>query len=415
MLQRFAETKEQNILQVSLGKGQGDKAKRMLEEGNEKGDWIFLSNCHLSVGLLPELESIMDDIFKHNPNKKFRIFLSAVPVPTFPISLLQRSLKITQEPPRGIKNNMSRLYANMPENFTECLKDREYRKSVYGLCWFHTILIERKKFKTLGWNVSYSFNDSDYQVCEDTLANYMGRIIDGVHGETYDPNRKIPWHAIQKLIADANYGGRVTDDNDRRLITTYAKEIFNEDLVLPEKWRPKGTEGLNYSYPADEANLKSADQASAFIPDYFLELIQGHMEKDDLPQAYGQHTNAEITSQILDSIELLDSILSLQPAKTSQGGKSIEERTLEQITGLKELVPEQINVIQLKYKHRNDGNDPLTTVLVQEVSRYNVLLEIMQSTLVELELGIQGLKLINEVFEVMMSDLSNNKVPIMWS
>jgi len=54
------------------------------------------------------------------------------------------------------------------------------------------------------------------------------------------------------LIAEANYGGRITDDRDRRLIKVYAKEIFNKELVLAEKWKPPGTEELNYAYPADE-------------------------------------------------------------------------------------------------------------------------------------------------------------------
>jgi dynein heavy chain len=48
------------------------------------------------------------------------------------------------------------------------------------------------------------------------------------------------------------------------------------------------------------------------------------MEKVDKPAAYGQHTNAEINSQITDSMELLDSILSLQPLIVSEGGKTVE-------------------------------------------------------------------------------------------
>jgi dynein heavy chain len=93
--------------------------------------------------------------------------------------------------------NMMRLYKNMEKEFTDCDQDQKFRKAVYGLCWFHTILIERKKFKTLGWNVEYSFNDSDYKVCEDTLANYFGRKIDEVTPENYDPKRPVPWTAIQ--------------------------------------------------------------------------------------------------------------------------------------------------------------------------------------------------------------------------
>ncbi len=61
------------------------------------------------------------------------------------------------------------------------------------------------------------------------------------------------------MIAEANYGGRITDDRDRRLIKVFAKEIFNENLITAEKWKPPGTDDLNYGYPADEQNVKNPD------------------------------------------------------------------------------------------------------------------------------------------------------------
>ena len=51
---------------------------------------------------------------------------------------------------------------------------------------------------------------------------------------------------------------------------TYAKEIFCDDLVQIEKWRPKGTEGFNYHYPIDEAAFKDNEASSIFTPDFFL-------------------------------------------------------------------------------------------------------------------------------------------------
>lgn len=208
---------------------------------------------------------------------------------------------------------MLRLFDNVGANFQLVDKKREFRKAVYGLCWFHAVLIERKKFKTLGWNVSYDFNDSDYSVCEDLLAIYMGRLKDNQLPDTYDRKAPIPWQAIQYLIAEANYGGRITDDRDRRLIKVYAKEIFNDNLIQPDRWKPPGTEEYNYGYPADEVNLKVQSLDDYLSPPYFYEEISTKMESIDQPVAYGQHINAEITSQILDSNELLESILSLQP------------------------------------------------------------------------------------------------------
>jgi len=84
----------------------------------------------------------------------------------------------------------------MEKEFTDVDQEQKFRKSIYGLCWYHTILIERKKFKMLGWCSMYSFNDSDYKVCEDTLANYFGRKIDDVVSDNYDAKRPIAWTAI---------------------------------------------------------------------------------------------------------------------------------------------------------------------------------------------------------------------------
>lgn len=129
----------------------------------------------------------------------------------------------------------------------------------------------------------------------------MGRIKDtGFEGE-YRKGEKIKWDAIQYLIAEANYGGRITDERDRRLIKVYAKEVFEDGLIAIDKWRPLGTEEYNYVYPVDEAGAKFPNVAEVFTPSYFLELITKFMTDQDPPVAFGQHTNAEITSQIMDS------------------------------------------------------------------------------------------------------------------
>ena len=98
------------------------------------------------------------------------------------------------------------------------------------------------------------------------------------------------------MIASCNYGGRVTDDRDRRLLEVYAKEIFNDNLILPERWKPYGTEELNYIYPFDEAANKTMAPDDFYVPKLFYDEIGAKMEDIDKPLAYGQHVNAEINS-----------------------------------------------------------------------------------------------------------------------
>jgi dynein heavy chain len=66
---------------------------------------------------------------------------------------------------------MKRLYNLIPEpQFQRCTKQDKYRKLLFCLCFFHSVLLERRKFLMLGWNIVYEFNDSDFEV--KIISNY---------------------------------------------------------------------------------------------------------------------------------------------------------------------------------------------------------------------------------------------------
>lgn len=109
-----------------------------------------------------------------HPN--FRLWLSSMPSPDFPASVLQTSIKLTSEPPKGVKANIGRTYTDMtPGPYTNSCPSQPtaWKKLLFSLTFFHAVVQERRKFGPIGWNIPYSFNQSDLECSMMSLAGFL--------------------------------------------------------------------------------------------------------------------------------------------------------------------------------------------------------------------------------------------------
>lgn len=341
---------------------------------------------------MPELEKIHEMADGNLIHPEYRLWLTSMPSAVFPVPVLQGGLKLTNEPPKGLKANMTRSLTDIgEERFEACSKPKEYKKLVFALAYFHAAILERRKYGAIGWNIPYEWMTSDLETSKRQLRMYL------------DEQDLVPYQALNYLVAEANYGGRVTDDKDVTLIKAMLRRCFCPD-VMNDSYR---LSKLDTYYAPPEGSLT---EAKAYIDSLPL---------DEDPEVFGLHPNANIAFELKTVGDFTDTILMMQPRVASAGaGRTPDELAQDLCRDIAGRLPAALDKEKAHpstFARTETGQVGSLGVFVgQEIDRFNALLAVMRTSLDLLDRAIQGTVVMSMELEAMMTRFLDDKVPPAW-
>ena len=376
---------------LSLGQGMENEATQFVETSAKRGHWLMLMNCHLLTNWLKtSLEKNLETM--DHQHKDFRLWLTTQPTDKFPLGILQKSLKIVTEPPDGLKLNTKSIFSKITEEQLEDCPHYAFKPLVWVVSFFHSIILDRRKFGKIGWNVNYDFNESDFKISFRLLGMYLKKAFD-------NNDEMIPWSSLRYLIGEAMYGGRVTDDFDRRVLVTYLDEYMGDFLF--DKNRDfffAVTNDFNYSLPK-QMNYDGFYKAIDELP-----IINA-------PDVFGLHPNAEITYFSNAAKKLWDNLLAMQTSETvAVGGINKEDYVSKVSSEIEEKLPVQFDVLALR-KEAGIELPPATVVLFQELERFNKLIAKIADTLYNLKRALNGEIGMSSELDELSNSLLNGFLP----
>jgi dynein heavy chain len=294
------------------------------------------------------------------------------------------------EPPQGVKAGIKRTFqAFVTQEDLDISAAPEWKPMLYGVAFLHSVTQERRKFGAIGWNIPYEFNSGDLMASKQMVQN---------HVDDMDPKKGVVWDAVRYHLGEVQYGGRVTDDRDKRLLNTFCEEWFSDKLFQQG--------GFTFFKGYQLGNF-------ARYEDYFTFIEE--MNTVDKPGVFGLHANADITYQTSVVTSTLGTILDIQPKEGGSGGETREEAVARMSTDFLEKLPADFVPHEVRARLKKMGEfASMNIFLRQEIDRMQKVIGAVRETLTQLLLAIEGTVVMTSKLQNALDSMYDARIPAAW-
>jgi dynein heavy chain len=219
----------------------------------------------------------------------------------------------------------------------------------------------------------------------------------------------VPYDALNYMVSEANYGGRVTDMQDRRAIVMILKDYYTPKIMEDDyKFSVSGI----YHAPPDG----TLEETMAFIKT---------MPLNTTPEVFWLHNNAKLTAAINEGMYVLVTAMTLMSSfgasmaagdDEDEGGKAKtpEEMYSEISADVASRCPENVDIGAVIRKYPVQYDQCLNVVLHMELGKFNRLQKAIKSTCINLVKAVKGLVVFSPDLEEVANGCLANKTPGPW-